>query len=151
MLVAARILVDPDDPADLAAVHALQDQMTLSARSARPFVMPDYDTASLDTTRKAVLTLARGVKAFDHAFGRKDAVDPISHLLGTASGWGGLPEQEAFYLNVDPGFPTGEYQLTVARRPRRRVLVDLRLQRRRLLPAQRPQRLQHQQHHCHTQ
>ena len=60
-----------------------------------------------------MLTLARGVNAFDHAFGRKDAVDPIKHLLGTASGWGGLPEQEAFYINVDPGFPTGEYKVTV--------------------------------------
>ncbi len=87
--------------------------MALTARSARPFVMPDYDTASFDTTRDAVLTLARGLNGFDHAFGRKDAVDPVQHLLGTASGWGGLPEQEAFYLNVDPGFPPGEYQVTV--------------------------------------
>ena len=59
-----------------------------------------------------------GSPAFDHAFGRKDAVDPLKHLLGTAAGWGGLPEQEAFYLNVDPGFPPGEYRLTVARRAR---------------------------------
>jgi len=57
--------------------------------------------------------LARGVDAFDHTFGRKEAVDPIKHLLGTASGWGGLPEQEAFYINVDPGFPAGEYKVTV--------------------------------------
>ena len=94
-------------------VHQLQDQMTLTAASTRPFVMPDYDQTSFDATRDAVLTLARGVRAFAHAFGRKDAVDPIRHLLGTASGWGGLPEQEAFYLNVDPGFPTGEYRVTV--------------------------------------
>ena len=60
-----------------------------------------------------MLTLARGVDAFDHTFGRKEAVDPIKHLLGTASGWGGLPEQEAFYINVDPGFPAGEYKVTV--------------------------------------
>ncbi len=113
VLVAARILVDPNDPADLDVVHALQDQIGLQARSARPFVMPDYDTASFDTTREAVLTLARGVNAFAGAFGRKDDVDPIKHLLGTASGWGGLPEQEAFYINVDPGFPTGEYKVTV--------------------------------------
>ena len=32
VLVAARILVDPNDPADLAAVHALQDQIGAAAR-----------------------------------------------------------------------------------------------------------------------
>src|SRR4029077_1066920 len=48
VLIAARTLVDPNDPADLAEVHELQDQMRLTARSNRPFVMPDYDTASFD-------------------------------------------------------------------------------------------------------
>jgi hypothetical protein len=113
VLVAARILADPNDPADLASVNKLQDQMTLRAASDRPFVMPDYDQASLDTTRQALLTLVRGMHAVDRTFGPKDAVDPVRHLLGTAGGWGGLPEQEAFYLNVDPGFPPGEYKLTV--------------------------------------
>ena len=79
--------------------------------------MPDYDAASFDTTRNAVLTLSRGLTAFAGAFGRKDDVDPVKHLLGTASGWGGLPEHEAFYINVDPGFPTGEYQVTVGEVP----------------------------------
>ena len=37
----------------------------------------------------------------------------MRHLLGTASGWGGLPEQEAFYLNVEPNLPVGTYQLQV--------------------------------------
>ena len=113
VLIAARILADPDDPADLAAVHELQDQMALRAGSARAFTMPDYDQASLDATRDALLTLSRGLPRFDHAFGRKEDVDPVRHLIATASGWGGLPEQEAFYLNVDPGFPPGEYQVTV--------------------------------------
>jgi hypothetical protein len=113
VLVAARILVDPADAADLATVHRLQDEIGLTAGAARPFVPPDYDAASFDATRDALLTLARGLGAFDGAFGRKDAVDPITHLLGTAAGWGGLPEQEATYINVDPGFPPGEYELTV--------------------------------------
>ena len=43
VLVAARTLVDPNDPADVAAVNALQDQMRLEAASARPFALPDYD------------------------------------------------------------------------------------------------------------
>ena len=28
-----------------------------------------------------------------------------------------LPEEDAFYLNVDPGFPPGEYQITVRDAP----------------------------------
>ena len=57
VLVAARTLVDPNDPADVAAVNELQDQMRLEAASARPFVSPDYDKTSLDATRDALLTL----------------------------------------------------------------------------------------------
>jgi hypothetical protein len=117
VLVAVRTLVDPNDPADLETVHGLQDQIAVRAHAARPFAMPDYDTSSFDTTRHALLTLARGVNAFAHAFGRKGDVDPIKHLLGTASGWGGLPEREAFYINVDPGFPIGEYRVTVGEVP----------------------------------
>ncbi len=43
----------------------------------------------------------------------KEDVDPDRHLLGTAWGWGGLPEEEAYYLNVEPNLPVGAYQLTV--------------------------------------
>ena len=46
VLVGARILVDPNDSADLAAVHELQNQMALPRPgSDRPFAMPDYDQA----------------------------------------------------------------------------------------------------------
>ena len=78
---------------------------------------PDYDKASLDATREALLTLSRGLPRYDRAFGRKEDVDPIRHLIGTASGWGGLPEQEAFYLNVEPGLPPGNYELRVGNVP----------------------------------
>jgi hypothetical protein len=111
--VGVRILLDPANPDDVAAVNALQDQFQLSANSAEPFSAPDYDEASLNATRQALLELARGLSGYDHAFGTKEAVDPVRHLLGTAAGWGGLPEQEAFYENVDLGLPVGEYQLTV--------------------------------------
>ncbi len=117
VLVAARTLVDPNDPADVAAVNALQDQMLLEAASARTFVLPDYDATSLDTTRGALLTLSRGLPRYDRSFGRKEDVDAVRHLVGTASGWGGLPEQEAFYLNVEPGLPVGSYELRVGEVP----------------------------------
>ncbi len=113
VLAGVRILVDPADPADVATVNALQDQFRLTARSAKPFVSPVYDEASLNATLQALLERGRAVKGFAHAFGKKDEVDPDLHLIGTAGGRGGLPEQEAFYENVDLGLPVGEYQLTV--------------------------------------
>lgn len=113
VLLAARILVDPEDEADVGAVNALQDRFALDAASAEPFVAPDWDEASLTETRQALLTLARGIGGFTGAFGARDEVDPVRHLIGTAAGWGGLPTSEAFYVNVDPRLPVGEYTLTV--------------------------------------
>jgi hypothetical protein len=113
VLLAGRILVDPEDEADVAAVNALQDRFGLDAASAEPFVVPDWDEASLTETRHALLALARGIGGFTGAFGARDEVDPVRHLIGTAAGWGGLPTSEAFYVNVDPRLPVGEYTLTV--------------------------------------
>jgi hypothetical protein len=111
--VAARVLVDPADSDDVAAVNTLQDAFEIDAASARSCEPPDYDTASLEATRDALLELARGLHAFDHAFGAKGEVDPVRHLLGTAAGWGGLPDREARYIGVEPRLPVGEYSLTV--------------------------------------
>ncbi len=113
VLVAGRILVDPADPADIAFVNALQDQLQVRAVSATPLVMPDYDTDSFDVTRELLLGLMKELDGFEHAFGAKDEVEPVRHLLGTAAGWGGLPDHEAFYLNVDPSLPVGEYSIHV--------------------------------------
>src|SRR5262249_52981482 len=35
-------------------------------------------------------------------FGTRDQVDPVRHLIGTASAWGGNPDKDAVYLNVTP-------------------------------------------------
>ncbi len=113
VLAAARVLVDPADPADVAAVNALQDEFSVTAGSARPFTPPDYDQASLDATRDALLELAKNVSGFDDALGAKADVNPVHHLIVTAAGWGGLPRREAIYHSVTPGLPPGEYQLTV--------------------------------------
>jgi hypothetical protein len=113
VMVAVRILADPANPADVAEVNALQDQIQVTAGSNQPFDLPDYDEKSFTATRTALLQLARGLDGFDRAFGSRESVDPVRHLVCTAAGWGGLPEQEARYLNVDPGLPVGEFQLTV--------------------------------------
>lgn len=113
VVVAVRILVDPADDADVAAVNALQDQISLEAGAARPFELPDYDEPSFTATRNALLELSKGMPGYAGCFGRREDVDPVRHLVGTASGWGGLPETEAYYVNVQPDLPVGEYSLTV--------------------------------------
>lgn len=112
-LMALRILVDPEDPADLAAVARVQDAVRLGAQSAQPYVSPHYDQASLDETRSALLSLARNLGGYDRMFGSRDEVDPVRHLIGTAAGWGGLPTSEAVYIGVDPRVAPGHYTLTM--------------------------------------
>jgi hypothetical protein len=109
----ARVLADPADPDDVAAANAVQDGLGVTAGSAVPLTMPDYDQASFDSVRAALLALGRTVDGATGMFGRKDEVDPVRHLIGTAIGWGGLPDSEAHYLTVDPGLPVGEYRLVV--------------------------------------
>ena len=113
VLVAARVLADPNDTSDLATAAAIQDGLGLTAKSAQPFAMPDYDEDSFAKTRQAVLALAAGVRSADSMFGTRDDVDPVHHLLGTAAGWGGLPAKEATYLVVNAGLPVGRYELRV--------------------------------------
>jgi len=107
------VLVDPNDAADVAAVAAIQDGFAVAAGSAGPFVAGDYDTASLDATRSALLELNRHIDSLAGAFGRKSEVDPVKHLIGTGAGFGGLLANEAFYVNVDPEPPVGRYELEV--------------------------------------
>lgn len=109
----ARVLADPADPADVAAANAVQDGLGVTAGSAVPLTMPVYDQASFDSVRAALLALGRTVDGATGMFGRKGEVDPVRHLIGTAIGWGGLPDSEAHYLTVDPGLPVGEYRLVV--------------------------------------
>ena len=111
--VAARILVDPGRRRRRRRGHKLQDQLAIDAQSAKPLAMTGFETASLDETRELLLGLARGLMAFDHSFGAKSEVNPVRHLIATAAGWGGLPDQEASYIGVEPKLPVGEYQLTV--------------------------------------
>jgi hypothetical protein len=113
VVIAVRTLVDPTDPTDLAEVAALQDQIELLSGSAEAFELPDYDRASFDETRNALLSLARNLSGFDRMFGSRAEVDPVRHLIGTAAGWGGLPSAEASYIGVDPRLPVGQYELTI--------------------------------------
>lgn len=102
ILASVRTLVDPNDPKDLEAVHALQDAIKAEQPDGPGnFEVPNWDDASRLKVRSALLTLADGMNS-KRMFGPRDEVDPIKHLIGTAVGWGGNPENAAFYVSVVP-------------------------------------------------
>ncbi|MGW0039210.1 DUF1214 domain-containing protein [Gordonia sp. NPDC003376] len=118
VLIGVRTLVDPGDSADVAEVNRLQDLLRVRTGSSRPFVVPDYDPDAAARTRTSLLALSADLPDFRGAFGPAGEVDPIRHLLGSASGWGGLPGSEATYVNVTPTFPdgvdaAGEFQMVL--------------------------------------
>ena len=113
VLLAMRVFADPADPDDVAAATAVQDGLAVTAGSAEPLLMPDYDQESFDAVRDALTVLGGTLSGTAGAFGRRDTVDPVRHLIGTAIGWGGLPEEEASYLLVEPGLAVGEYRIVV--------------------------------------
>lgn len=98
VFVAVRTLVDPADRKDLERVHVLQNAIKVSQARAGKFVVPKWDPASQKKMRDALLVLGSTIPDYNQAFGPKGAVDPVQHLIGTASGWGGNPSKDAIYL-----------------------------------------------------
>lgn len=115
VLIALRTLVDPNDPKDVEQVHALQDATSVGQDAPGKFEIPDWDPASQKKVRDALLVLGSTMPDFKRAFGTREQVDPIRHLIGTATGWGGNPDKEATYLNVTPSKNDGMtiYKLVV--------------------------------------
>jgi hypothetical protein len=114
-LVAVRTLVDPNDPADLREVHALQDGIQVSQKSVGSFAVPNWDPVSQKKVREALLLLGSTLPDTRDSFGKKDEVSPIRHLIGTATLWGGNPDKDAVYLTVTPDHDDGatRYRLHV--------------------------------------
>ena len=116
VLAGVRILVDPSDPADVAKVHALQDAFTVDQPGGPgAFEVPNWDKASQDKVRGALLTLAETLPDTRGAFGKRGEVDPVRRLIEAAAAWGGNPDADALYLSVTPEANDGAtvYHLTV--------------------------------------
>jgi hypothetical protein len=113
--VAIRTLADPNDSADIARVHALQDAIVVKQNATGAFEAPNWDVASQKKVRDALLMLATTISDFKKAFGTADVVDPVRHLVGTAAAWGGNPDKDATYLNITPSNNDGTtvYDLVV--------------------------------------
>jgi hypothetical protein len=117
--VLIRMLVDPQRQQDLDEVHKAQDAIKVSQRSAGSFQVPKWDKTSQDKVRDALGALALTMADFSKAFGTRQQTDPLQHLVGAASGWGGNPERDAKYVNLKVPNNDGEhsYKLTVGKVP----------------------------------
>ena len=115
VLCIVRILVDPSDPADLEVVHQLQDSISVAQAERGHLELPDWDPLSRKKVHDALLQLGATVRGPARAFGSRTEVDPIRHLIGTATGFGGNPRQDAMYVGVVPDKNDGEtvYRLVV--------------------------------------
>jgi hypothetical protein len=113
--VAIRTLVDPANPADIEQVHTLQDGIKVRQKDIGSFERPNWDQASQRKIRDALNVLGSTIPDFRKAFGTKEQVDPVRHLIGTAAAWGGNPDKDATYLNVTPDKNDGNtvYKLSV--------------------------------------
>ena len=92
-----RTFIDPNDPDDIAAANAAQDAITIEGGGDGPLNIPDWDQEQLLVARQALNRLATLGTDTAGAFGTKEEVDPIEHLVLSAAGWGGLPQENAFY------------------------------------------------------
>jgi len=115
VVVAVRTLVDPNSAEDLKEAHALQDAIKVQQASKGTFDVPHWDPASQKKVRDALLVLGSTRSSFKGSFGAKGDVDPVYHLIGTATGWGGNPFKDAIYLSVTPPKNDGKtiYHLSV--------------------------------------
>jgi hypothetical protein len=115
VMLGIRTLIDPAKPGDLDQVHALQDAIKIKQPGSGQFEVPHWDPISQKKVRDALLVLNATLPDLKKAFGGKTEVDPVRHLIATASAWGGNPDKEAVYLNITPSINDGitTYRLTV--------------------------------------
>ena len=113
VLVLFRTFVDPNNPEDVAAAHALQDAIQVRQASPGTLELPDWDTDSLKSTRRQINGLAAAISSFPDAFGKRGMVNRINHFLASAYGWGGNPERGAMYFNVTPDRNNGKVAYTL--------------------------------------
>jgi hypothetical protein len=115
-LIAIRLLVDPADPKDLQQVQALQNALKIEQPGGPGrFEIPNWDPASQKKVRDPLVALGETLPDWRNAVGRRGEVDPVRHLIVTATGWGLNPDKDAIYLNVTPSKSDGTtiYKLTV--------------------------------------
>lgn len=112
VMVVLRIRANADDPEDGEKIRALQQAARISAKSTDTHVMPNYDIEQLKALRKKLTAEAAEMGSYNGMQGARGAVDERMHLLGTAVGWGLLPDVNARYLSYGQQDGQGCFQAT---------------------------------------
>jgi hypothetical protein len=97
--VVFRTFMDPNDAADIKATHAAQDEIRVAQVDPGKFEVPDWDANQRAKLSAALGALMVYVPDSRGMFGGIGTVDPVRHLIGTAGGWGGNPEEDAKYIS----------------------------------------------------
>lgn len=98
LLLVVRISVNPSDRADLGRVHELQDGIAVTRQGGGRFVIPNWDPVSQAKVRVALQLLGNTVASDERTFGARGEVDPVRHLIGTATQWDRCPPRDIAYL-----------------------------------------------------
>lgn len=117
VLIAIRTRIDPNDPADSEKVRALQNAVKLTIYATEPHVMPNYDMEQLVAMRDKLAAEAAEFGSLNNMQGARGSVDERMHVLGTAAGWGLLPDANARYLSYGQEDGQGCFQATYAAPP----------------------------------
>jgi hypothetical protein len=112
VMVTVRIRANISDPADGDKIRALQQKLTFTASATDPHVMPNYDMEQLLALRSELAAEAAEKGSLNNMQGARGAVDERMHLLGTAAGWGLLPDENARYLSYGQEDGRGCFQAT---------------------------------------
>lgn len=119
IMLALRTFIDPNDEKDLPKVTALQDAVKIEQQNKGSLEIPNWDKTSQKRIRDSLIEVSKQFPDTKGMFGKKGEVDPVRHLAGSATAWGGNPEKDAMYLQVQPPQNDGNtvYKLKVKNVP----------------------------------
>ena len=107
VLLAVRTEINLNDPEDVKKVVALQQAIKLDVKGDKVFKQPNYNMDQLVKLRGKLATEALALGSLNNMQGARGTVDEHMHLLGTAVGWGLLPDVNARYIAYAPEDGTG--------------------------------------------
>jgi hypothetical protein len=114
MVFVVRVLMDPNDPKDMARAHKLQDGIVVTqADKGDDSGLQDWDEKEMLAMRKAYNTLGSAASSSSKFFGVKCDRSYLDASMGVAVGWGGMQEKDALYLPVQVDKNDGKTAYTI--------------------------------------